>query len=251
MVIRERGIKGIKHTFVLMLLEFALAIISLPLYLGMSPSKTTVFLEDKGGYEKIAVDYSLRRVLTLTGVGIILIFWIIKLVFFMLMPIFYGPQELYTITQKELLGATEEIIVEETGVHTAKISEDLPVPKIGEIFKSGINKYVFSGTGEAGESVILFLTDQQTVMYSDKVENDKTWKIEHLQSEFKLTEGQHSIFVFHYNKDDNTRSRTSLEKVFEVRMSFLEKAFQRIDDIANWGIIFIIIAGVFIMILTI
>ena len=69
--IGKQGIESVGNVVVLMFWEVALLIISLPLYLSTSATKVVGFLDSKGGYAKIAVDYKLRRILTLTGVGVI------------------------------------------------------------------------------------------------------------------------------------------------------------------------------------
>lgn len=69
--IGKQGIESVINVALLMFWELALVVVSLPLYLTTSTTKVVGFLESKGGYAKIAVDYRLRRVLTLTGVGVV------------------------------------------------------------------------------------------------------------------------------------------------------------------------------------
>lgn len=95
----KQGVGSILNIVVLMFWEVVLLLVSLPLYITTSTTKVVGFLESKGGYAKIAVDYKLRRVLTLTGVGVIFFIWVIKLIFLMLTPQFYGPLHLYSVVE--------------------------------------------------------------------------------------------------------------------------------------------------------
>ena len=73
-IIRRSGLSAIFNVFNLVLLELILALVSMPLYLGMKSAGVTAFLEEKSGYEKVTFDYNLRRVLTLTSVSVIFLF---------------------------------------------------------------------------------------------------------------------------------------------------------------------------------
>ena len=101
-IIGEEGIKVLSSIVVLFFLEIFLGIVSLPLYLGIKPANVTAFFEEKGGYEKIAYDYSLRRILTLTSAGIIFLIWIVKLSIIVITSGVYGPLQLYTVSDLNL-----------------------------------------------------------------------------------------------------------------------------------------------------
>lgn len=248
----KHGIDSVINIFVLILFETALAVISIPLYLTTSASKTTAFLEEKGGYAKIAVDYNLRRVLTLTGVGVVFILWVIKLSVILLTPSVAGPLQLYSISELEPADIDhKELVLQDTGMQTARVTDFLPTPEIEGVEKTRGNKYSFFGKGEAGSDVVIFLAGRQNLMYSDKVGEDGTWQLEHTQEDFKLSDGIHSVFVFHYDKDQGIRSQTTDEQYFRIKSSVLERATENVDNLANWSVAVIIIVGILVTFLTI
>ena len=70
LVIGQAGLVVIYNILLLIILEIVLGIISLPLYLSLQTKGVIAFLSEKGTYAKVSFDYNLRRILTLTGVGI-------------------------------------------------------------------------------------------------------------------------------------------------------------------------------------
>lgn len=247
----KQGLQSISNIFVLIFFEVILAIISFPLYLTISTKKATAFFEEKGGYTKIAVDYKLRKVLTLSGVGIIFIIWAIKFVIIILTPSVYGPLQLYSVSELEPLDIEhQELFIQDTGMQTARKVENLPIPHITDVEKTKHNSYIFSGTGTPGYEIVLFLVGPQTIMYSEMVEGDGSWHIVHEQKSFKLTEGIHSLFVFHYQKDQGIRSETSAEQYFRVKISGLERITENFDNIVNWSVVGVILLGIFLTLLT-
>lgn len=128
--IETQEFKSIGNLLLIIFLEVLLAVISLPLYLVTSSEKSSAYLTAKGGYKKIAVDYKLRKVLTLTGVGIILIVWIIKLFIIILTPTIVGPLNSYEITDVEPVTIeVQEAALLDTDIQTAKVVPGLVVPK--------------------------------------------------------------------------------------------------------------------------
>ncbi|KKQ40556.1 MAG: hypothetical protein US58_C0017G0002 [Candidatus Magasanikbacteria bacterium GW2011_GWA2_37_8] len=248
----RQGWKSITNVFSLVALEIILMIISLPLYLSISSAKATAYLLDKGEYAKIAVDYKLRRILTLTGVGVIFIIWVIKFSFLMLSPQLYGPLRLYSVVESVPLALNDQtLIIQDTNMQTARVDTSLALPVISSLEEAIGGRYRFSGTGTAGDQIVLFLTGNQNIMYVDKIGVDGKWMVEHSQSDLKLSNGIHSVFAFHYEKDRGARSKTTAENYFRVSSSFLEKLSLSIDNLANWSVVFVVIIGVLLTILTI
>lgn len=248
----RQGIKSVINIFNLVWLEIILMIISLPLYLTISSVKATAYLVEKGGYAKIAVDYNLRRILTLTGVGVIFIIWVIKFSFLMLTPQLYGPMRLYSITESGPLVLNDKIsIIQDTNMQTAKVDNSFVLPVISSLEEAIGGRYRFSGTGKPGNQIVLFLTGYQNIMYVDNIGADGKWVVEHSQSDLKLSNGIHSVFAFHYNKDRGVRSQTTAENYFRISSSFLDQLSQNIDNLANGSVILIIILGILLTLLTI
>ena len=94
------GIQTVGGILVLILLEIILAIVSLPIYLTTKSDGVVAYFEEKGGYEKVAFDYNLRRILTMTGVGVILLIWLIKLLLIISVSSIFGPLKLYQVSLK-------------------------------------------------------------------------------------------------------------------------------------------------------
>lgn len=251
-IIGESGLSAVKNIVVLVVLEVVLAIVSLPLYIGLKSYKVTAFMEKKGGYSKITFDYGFRRILTLTGIAVILILWLIKLLFIVLVPTVYSPVNLYDFSDlrpADIL--TEEFIAEEAGVQSAKVDETLKVPELLGVNKINEGDFVFYGTGEPLSTVVLFLSAEQTAIYSTEVNKDGNWQIDHLQRNFKLAEGNHSLLVFSYDKENGTKSNVSAEQYFKVTSEWMDSLRKNIDVISNWLIIIIILFGIFIIVLTV
>jgi len=253
-VAQQEGISAAGNVFVLIFLEMVLAVISLPLYLNLKPEKITAFLEEKGGYGKIVFDYNLRRVLTLTGVGIVLFIWIIKLLLILLVPSVFGTLKLYNISElrpPDLLTVDKNLINAEIDIQTATITSGLSVPELKEVRKSGGKDYVFYGVGQPNSTVVLLLSDLQTAVYTGETDKDGNWQINHLQSDFKLNEGNHSVLTFTFDKENKTRSEFSSEQYFKVKTTFLDLVTRNIDTLANWSVVGLILVGVFLVFLTI
>ncbi len=248
----KQGVASVGNITVLMFWEVVLLLVSLPLYLTTSTTKVVGFLESKGGYAKIAVDYRLRRVLTLTGVGVVFLIWVIKFSFLMLTPQLYGPMHLYSVTESgpRILN-DQTIVIQDTNMQTAKVNNLLVMPAISGLEKVSGNRYRFFGTGKAGLEVVLFLTGNQNVMYVEKVGTDGKWTIEHSQNDLKLSNGIHSVFAFHYEKDQGVRSKTTAENYFRISSSFGEQLSANMDNLANWLVVLLIILGILLTLLTV
>ncbi len=96
-ILNGEGWNVVKDVLLLILFQIFSALLSLPLYISVKPVALAAYIKDAAKYTKIAADYNLRRILTLTGVGAFLISWIIKLLLIVALPSFYGPLRLYEI----------------------------------------------------------------------------------------------------------------------------------------------------------
>lgn len=251
-VLKEVGIGVAGNILSLILLEIALGIVSLPLYVGLKPVSVTAFLEDKGGYGKITSDYNLRRLLTLTGVFIIFIIWLIKLLVITLTPVAFGPLQLYSVSDlKPVDILAENIVVAETKIQTARVLDTMIRPRLTEVKKIRGEDYVFYGTGQPSTLLVMFLSDQQTAIFTDEIGEDGRWEIGHSQDDFRLSEGNHSVVVFSYDERLNVRSPASAEQYFKVETSLMDKLAKNTDIVINSFIILIIALGVILTVLTI
>lgn len=251
-LVGSAGLKGAGGVFVLIFLELFLAFISLPLYLGLKPSSVTAYLEEKGGYGKINFDYSLRRILTLTGVGIFLLIWLVKLILIISLPRVYGPLPLYRMGPLEPVDMlNQQLASASTVFQTARLVNTMPRPELKEVRKVSGGNFVFSGIGQPGMEVVLLLSEKQSVIYSAIVDKNGNWQIEHLQSNIKLAEGNHSILVFNFDKKSGARSEVSDEKFFKVTHTLLDVITKNIDVLANWSLVVIIALGILLTFLTI
>jgi len=251
-VIRQSGIKIISDVFALIFLEIALAIISLPLYLGIKTTNVTAYLEKEGGYSKIAFDYSARKILTLTGVSLVLFIWSIKLVLIILIPSIYGPLQLYSISDlKPVDVMSESIPFVGVPIESAIAVKTIPMSKLENIKKVSGGDYIFYGKGEPSLDLVLLLSGKETVIYSEQIGEDGSWQIKHLQERFKLSPGNYSVMTFNYDRNLNVRGDISSEKFFRVEISWLDKLVSNVDILTNWFIAFFIIIGVVLIFLII
>ena len=63
LLVAQEGMQIVGNMVSLILFEILLAIVSFPLYFGVASKNVTAFMEDRGGYAKVAFDYKLRRIL--------------------------------------------------------------------------------------------------------------------------------------------------------------------------------------------
>lgn len=252
LMLQQEGLKSLVNIIVLVSLEIFLAVVSLPLYLTTKSGGVVAYFEEKGGYKKVSFDYNLRRILTLTGVGVFLLIWLFKLLLIILAPQLFGPMRLYNVSSlrpADLLN--QELVQTETSIQTARVSSDLPVPSLVGINKIKGGDYEFYGQGAPNSTVVLLLSDVQTIIYTEKIDNGGNWKVRHAQNYFGLSQGNHSVLVFNYDESRGVRSEISPAQYFKVQTSWLENLTKQIDVLANWSVILIIILGILITFLTI
>jgi len=252
LIIGQTGLGAVYNIFILIVLEIVLGIISLPLYLGTKSAGVTAFFAEKGTYEKVTFDYNLRRILTLTGVGIIAAIWAVKLALILALPKAYGPLQLYAVTNfrpADIL--SQELVAAETGLQTARVLGTMPRPELLGVNKAKGGNYDFYGKGQPNTTVVLLLSDQQTAIYTADADKNGDWTITQSQANFKLNEGNHSVLVFSYDKKLGVRSETAPEQFFKVTTTWMDTLVKNVDVLANWSVVIILILGVFITFLTI
>lgn len=252
LVISQTGLGVIYNIAVLIIYEIILGMISLPLYLGLKPDKVTTYLSEKGTYTKVSFDYNLRRVLTLTGVGIFALIWAIKLILIIALPAVYGPLPLYSVSnfrQADILA--KDLIADEIGIQTARVIDAMPRPELTGVNKLGGGNYDFFGNGQPGSTVVLLLSDQQTAVYTTDVNKSGNWKISHSQAGFRLSEGNHSVIIFSYDKKLGVRSQAAPQQFFKVTTTWWDSFVKNVDALANWSVVIILLLGVFLTFLTI
>lgn len=251
-VISQSGLKAAIGIISLVAMEIFLSLISLPLYLALNPKKVTAYFAEKGSYAKVNFDYSLRRVLTITGVGVIALVWAFKLALITLLPVVHGPLQLYSVSGLQPADIlSDNLITAETGIQTARIVNSAPQPRLTEVRKVKGGNYSFFGQGQPYSTVVLLLTDVSTAVYTAEVGKDGLWQVDHNQANFKLSEGNHSVVIFGYDPKLGTRSEMAPEQFFKVTSSWLERLVKNVDSLANWSVAIIILVGAFIIFLTI
>jgi hypothetical protein len=251
-IIGQTGLSVIYNIFLLVISEIFLAVVSLPLYLSLKSAGVTAYMSEKGTYTKVSFDYNLRRVLTLTGVGIFALIWAIKLVLIITLPAVTGPMQLYSVsnfTQADILA--KDLVANEIGIQTARIIETMPRPELIKVIKVKGGNYDFTGKGNPGSAVVLLLSDRQTAVYSADVDSGGNWKISHSQTGFRLSEGNHSVIIFNYDKKLGIRSEAAPEQFFKVTTTVWDSLVKNIDALANWSVVVILLLGVFLTFLTI
>ena len=251
-IIKKEGLAVVSGVVSLFFYELFLALVSLPLYLGIKPEKVTAFFQEKGTYEKVSYDYSLRRILTLTGVGILFLIWLIKLVVIVFTPNVVGPMKLYNIVNLAPATLTEnDLLAAENQIQTATVFDVIKAPKITAIEKIKNGGYAFVGTGQALTSVVLFLSDKQTAVYTEVIDDKGNWRVEYAKKDFKLSEGNHGVVAFCYDEKTEGRSRLSGQQYFKVTSTWLERLVNSMDVFLNLTLVIVLFLGIFLIILTI
>jgi len=251
-IVGRSGLGAVYNIFVLIVLEIILGVISLPLYVTLRSGKVVAFFQEKGAYSKVAFDYNLRRVLTLTGVGILVVIWLLKLALIVATPSVYGPLNLFQVenlSPADIL--SKELVATETGIQTARVVPNIAIPKLEKINKVRGGDYEFLGTGQPNSTIVLFLSGEQTTVYTADIDKNGEWSVYHSKQNFKLNDGNHSVLIFTYNKNLGTRSASAQEQFFKVKTTWLDNFVQNIDIMANWSVVIIILLGVLLTFLTI
>lgn len=250
-ILSGEGWKVGKDVLLLIFLQIFLALISLPLYIGVKPTALATYVKDSNSYTKIATDYNLRRILTLTSVGIFFIIWAVKFSVLLTLPHFYGPLRLYEIANFRPADiASSELVATETGLQTARIVPTMSIPVLKGVRKVSGGDYIFFGSTAPLGTVALFLSDKNTVVYSVSANKNGEWEIRHTRTNFRLAEGNHSVLIFAYDQKNNARSQAAPEQYFKVSVSFWDKIINSIDVFANWSLVIILVLGVFLTLLT-
>jgi hypothetical protein len=247
----QTGTKIVVSVFVLVMMEIFLAIVSLPLYITMKTANVAAFFSEKGGYAKVAFDYNLRRIMTLTGVGIVAIVWALKLGLIIGVPSVFGPMQLYSVSNfhpADIL--SKNLIAQEIGTQTARIIETMPAPILVDVIKHAGGRYDFVGTAQSGVTVVLLLSGQQTAIYTTKADESGAWTINQTREDFQLSEGNHSLIVYSYDAKNGLRSPAAPEQFFKVTSTWLDVLAEKLDVFANWTVILIVLLGVFLTFLT-
>lgn len=245
-LLKQTGFMAVMHVFALIILEIILAIISFPLYVGVRPETTTAYLEDKGAYGKIIFDYNLRRILTLTGLGIVLTILALKLILIIAVPPIYGPLHIYEVSNLQPLDITNrELIINEISIHTSKISKSIPRPVLKSVDKLSNGNIVFYGTSQPLNDVVLLLSDRHASIFYGLADINGNWQIDNSQQSFKLAEGNHSILVYSYDKNSGLRSETSDERFIKITSKWTDSLVRNVDVIMNWLIVIIVLTGAF------
>jgi len=238
----------------LIVLEMVLAIISLPLYLSVGSKSVTAFFAEKGTYAKVAFDYKLRRILTLTGAVVIALVWVLKALLIIFIPSVFGPLPLYTVSNVSAPDISTEQFqtqLSEAGIQNAQIAQGIAKPEIQSVQKISGKNFTFTGTGDPNSMIVLFLADQQTAIYTGATDKNGHWKIEHAQNQFALREGNHSLSAFSYNKTAGTRSNFSDPQYFKIRTTWADLFARNIDVLANWSVVSLVFIGALLVFLTI
>jgi len=254
LLVGQEGLQIVGNIVSLIVLEMILAIISLPLYVSVGSQNVTAFFSEHSGYAKVTFDYKLRRILTLTGVMIVATVWVIKLLLILLVPTVFGPLPLYRVSDlrpPELTAQEQSTILEQAGIQNARTVQSLKKPELQRVQKTSGKDFVFYGTGEPNATIVLFLTDAQTTLYTGESDQNGNWKIEHSQKEFALREGNHSLSAFSYRAPTGTRSDFSSTQYFKVKTTLADLLVRNIDVLANWSVVILIILGAFLVFLTI
>lgn len=252
LIIEQVGLKAITNIVILVVQEMALSLISLPLYLTLRPEKVVAYFSEKGSYDKVDFDYNLRRILTVSGVGIIAFIWALKLLLILVFPTLYGPLQLYKVSNLQPVSSLNENLVStETGIQTARVVESMPKPELASVQKVKGGNYTFAGSGLPNSSIVLLLSDLTTAVYTAEIDKNGDWQVNHEQKSFKLRDGNHSVIVYGYDSKLGVRSNTAPEQYFKVTSSWADYLVKNVDSLANWSVIIILFVGVFLIFLTI
>ena len=251
LIIKGVGLGVVVNMMVLISQEIFLGFVSFPLYLGLKSAKVTAYFEEKGGYSKISFDYNLRRILTLTGMSVIFVIWLIKFFLIIITPTAFGPLQLYKVSDLRPVDIMEsEIISTETQIQTARVVEKMVVPELVEVEKLRGGDYRLYGKGQVGTTAVVLVSDVQTIILTDDVDKNGEWEVDLVRDEFKLSEGNHQVTAFSFDGNKEIRSNASSRQYFKSTTTVVDKLVENTDVFINSSIIVVIAVGVLLTVLT-
>jgi len=231
--------------------EFFLSVVSAPLYVGLRSAKVTAYFEEKGGYGRVSFDYNLRRVLTLTGISVILFIWILKLFLIIFTPTVFGPLQLYKVSDLRSVDLMDSgLVAQETQFQTARVENKMTIPKLVKVDKLKDSNYRFYGIGQPETTVVVLVSDVQTIVLVDEIDEKGDWEVDLIREDFKLSEGNHQVVAYNYDKTKEIRSGLSSKQYFKVKTTFIDKLFKNTDIFINSSIIVIVSLGILLTVLT-
>ncbi|MFA6322490.1 MAG: hypothetical protein WCX71_03345 [Candidatus Buchananbacteria bacterium] len=252
LILKQIGLEAVFNVFILFCQEIVLSLVSLPIYLTLKPQKVTAYFADKSAYKDITFDYNLRRVLTVTGLGVVAGIWLIKLLLILFLPTVFGPLHLFSVSDFRSADiATQALVASDTAIQTARVVDSLPYPELQSVKKNSQGNYIFSGNGQPNSSVVLLLSDQQTAIYTAAVNDKGKWEVENSQKNFNLSEGNHAVIVFTFDEKQGIRSQPAPQQYFKAQSSWIDWVVGNVDNGANWSAVVIVFLGIVLTILTI
>jgi hypothetical protein len=222
---------GIVFRFLsLFFLELFLGLISLPFYFLIKSNK------------KDNSSFKLRRAITLTSLGTILLLWTIKLI-----VIFVFSQknsyEIKNVVDNEILSEKELI----SSLNINFTNSSLFPPEFRTIEASS-NKIVFSGEATPNSHIALFIHSKndpsKEIEYNQKSNQEGKWQIYHFQKDFYLPRGEYLVYALTFDLDRKIKSEPSPIANLNVPASLSQVVLNRLDYWVNLVTIILILLGV-------
>ena len=250
-ILKTAGVKVVRPIIQLVLLEIALAVVSVPIYLRVRSHVVHSYFSKVGAQESDFHDYTLRRVLTLSGLGLVALLWLIKLIFVIIAPTVFNAGEPFTVSNirmEHVAPAIKENV--SFALESAKRDESLTVPLVQSVRTTGRGRYLFSGVGTPGLTVVAYISGTESIVYSSVIKSDGTWSIEHDGGGFLLKKGTYSIVVSAYDESTSEKSYASVPYYFKVTPSWLDLFLSSVDTYANWVAACVVVVGIVVVIIT-
>lgn len=220
--------------------EVFLGLISLPLYLITKP---------ESGNDAGQSQYKVRRVITLSILTAIFIIWIIKLIFILILSLYFDTQSTYSI--KEMATKNDLVPGITTEVAVAPIDTSLAMPKISAVWQNGRSTITAEGTSNPNTIVAVnFVATGPTAkngslhMYTNRADTTGHWQNTENESVFTLPPGNYVATAVEYNETKHTKSNLSNGVNFTIHESFWQQLFRRLDTVLNIAVLVFIFVGV-------
>lgn len=233
--------RSVFDVLVIVLLEFVLMIVSLPLYL--------VSKESKIGNVK---QYSIRRTLSLSMVVVILLVGILKMVLLVGLPFFFDTRQEYIVTQTVENAPAEDSVYTLIDVYRARTDATVSVPVIQQVIKKSDVNFLVSGTADATTQAVLTVgrvdggrmnSESAMKMYVEDVTADGHWSTMINADSLRLRAGDYWLRAFGYQQTKGLKSEVGQAQYFSIAPTVRDLITSRVDTYLNYFIaIFLLVS---------
>jgi len=246
-ILVSHAFRAVFDILIIIVLEFFLALISLPLYL--------VSQETGSGDKK---QYKIRRIITLSVLMIILAIWLIKLIFVLSLPFYSATSQTFFMSGRQAPSQTLTQNYILSGISDAQTTAAFAVPVVTEAKTTKDGSLSVTGKGNPGTEVIIIIgrikepgRSSGLNLYLAGVDFEGNWSINAASNDSRLAVGDYWLRTMAYNAKDNSQSGLSPALAFTVEQNLQGRITGKADVYLNYFVIIFLLLGLFSLLLLI